>query len=235
MKDERDIEKDLQPSAEDYIHIGTKAGLTTLPGIGGIIAEYFSAIVPPAIQKRRDEWLREIYYRLKALETKIEGFKIENLATNENFISTLLHATQIAIRTRDKEKIESLRNAVINSSSTMSIDESEQMIFLNLVDRYSPWHLKTLHFLEDPRQYGKMNNINYPSWSMGGTSAVLEFAFPELKGRRDLYDKIVKDLYSDGLLNSDIFLHATMSENGMFAKRTTMLGDKFLEFISSRP
>jgi len=233
MNDERDIEKDLQPNVEDYIHTGTKAGLTTLPGIGSIVAEYFSTLVPPAIQKRRDEWLIEIYHRLKALENKIEGFKVENLARNDNFISTLIQATQIALRTHDKEKIESLRNAVINSLSATSIDESEQMIFLNFVDRYSPWHLKILHFLDDPREYGKVHGIRYPQWSMGGLGTVIEFTFPELNNKQSLYDQIVEQMILDGLLQKGAYLHATMTENGMFASRTTEMGKKFLIFISN--
>ena len=233
MTEKRDIEKDLQLSTEDYVHIGTKAGLSTLPGIGGIVAEYFSTLVPPAIQKRRDEWLIELYHRLKALERKIEGFQVENLAENENFISTLIQATQIALKTHDKEKIECLRNAVINSLSTASIDESEQMIFLNLVDRYSPWHLKILHFLADPREYGKVHGIKYPQWSMGGLGTVIEFTFPELKNKQSLYDQIVEQMISDGLLQKGAYLHGGMTENGMFASRITDMGKAFLMFISN--
>jgi len=69
---------------------------------------------------------------------------------------------------------------------------------------------------------------------MGGTASVLEFAIPELKGRRKFYDQIVKELYSDGLLNSDTFLHTTMTDQGMFASRTTEMGKQFLEFISEK-
>jgi len=234
MKDDRDIEEDLHPSVDDYLHTGTKVGLSAIPGIGGIIAECFSAIVPPAIQKRRDEWLIEIYYRLKALESKIEGFKIENLSKNDHFIDTLVQATQIAMRTHNKEKIEYLRNAVITSSITPSVEESEQMFFLNLIDGYSPWHLKLLHFLSDPRKYGETHGVKYPEWSMGGLGTVIEFTFPEMKNNHSLYDQIVEQMIQDGLLQKGMYLHAVMTANGMFASRTTKLGIRFLNYITAQ-
>jgi len=235
MKNEekdRNIKEDLVLSTGDYAHSGVRAGLSTAPFLGGPLAEFFSLIITPPLEKRRTEWLIDIFTRLKQLEEKVEGFKIENLAENEIFISTLLYATQVAMRTHLREKLDALRNAVINSAVKLPIDENLQLIFLNLVDRYTPWHLIILHFLEDPRQYGVRNNISYPSWSMGGTSAVLEFAMPELKGKRDFYDQIVRELFSNGLLNSDTFLHTTMTDQGMFSSRTTEMGKQFLGFIS---
>jgi len=228
----QDIKKDLEMSVGDYAHAGVRAGLSTAPFLGGPLAEFFSVVVAPPLEKRRTAWLVEIFSRLKMLEEKVEGFKIENLAQNEVFISTLLYATQAAMRTHQDEKLAALRNAVINSAIRSSIDENLQLMFLNLVDRYTQWHLILLHFLDDPRQYGVRNKISYPSWSMGGTSALLEFAMPELKGKREFYDQIVKELYSDGLLNSDTFLHTTMTDQGMFASRTTAIGKQFLAFIS---
>jgi len=228
----QDIKKDLEMSVGDYAHAGVKAGLSTAPFLGGPLAEFFSVVVTPPLEKRRSEWLVEIFSRLKMLEEKVEGFKIESLAQNEVFISTLLYATQVAMRTHQAEKLVSLRNAVINSAIRPSIDENLQLMFLNIVDKYTRWHLIILHFLKDPRQYGVQNKISYPSWSMGGTSSVLEYAFPELKDKRKFYDQIVRELYSDGMLNSDTFMHTTMTEQGMFASRTTEMGNQLLEFIS---
>lgn len=229
-----DIKKDLEPSIGDYVHAGVRAGLSTAPFLGGPLAEFFSMVIAPPLEKRRDAWLMEIFSRLKILEEKVDGFTIESLAHNEVFISTLLYATQAAMRTHQGEKLAALRNAVINSAIRPSVDENLQLMFLNLVDRYTRWHLIILHFLDDPREYGKLNAITYPSWSMGGTASVLEHAIPELKDKRKFYDQIVKELFSDGLLNSDTFMHTTMTDQGMFASRTTEMGKQFLGFISQK-
>jgi hypothetical protein len=65
---------------------------------------------------------------------------------------------------------------------------------------------------------------------MGAMSHLVEEAFPELKGRRDLYDLIWKDLYSRGLASTD-GLHTTMTGDGIVARRTTKLGREFVAFI----
>jgi hypothetical protein len=67
---------------------------------------------------------------------------------------------------------------------------------------------------------------------MGAPATLLEAMFPDLRGGREFYDQIVKDLYGRGLMTIES-LHTMMTESGMYAKRTTMLADKFLTFIAS--
>ncbi len=231
----RDIEEDLKRSLGDYAHAGVKAGLSTAPVVGAPLAEFFSVVIAPPLEKRRDAWLIEIYRRLKIVEETVEGFSIENLATNEIFISVLFQATNTAMRTHQKEKLEALTNAVINSALSPSIDENLQLIYLNLIDRYTPWHLILLQFLADPREYGKRQEIKYPQWSSGGLGTVIEYTFSDLKGRKAVYELIIKEMISNGLLQEGGYLGATMTESGMFASRTTKMGKDFLRFIDASP
>jgi hypothetical protein len=66
---------------------------------------------------------------------------------------------------------------------------------------------------------------------MGGLSAVVEHAYPELRGRRDFYDQVWRDLFAEGLVTTES-LHAMMSFSGLMSKRTSGLGDELLAFIS---
>lgn len=235
MTVERDIQEDLKPSTGDYAYAGVRAGLSTVPFLGGPLAEFFSMVIAPPLEKRRDAWMIEIFTRLKKLEAQIEGFKIENLTTNENFISTLFYATQIAMRSHQQEKLEALRNAVINSISMPTVDENLQLMFLNLIDRYTPWHLKLLQFADNPRKYGESLGVKYTPGFGGSFGSVIETTFSELKDERKFYDQIVKELISDGLLQEGVYLHAGMTEQGMFASRTTDMSKKFIQFISISP
>lgn len=257
MIEERDIEEDLKPSVGDYAHAGVRAGLSIAPYLGGPLAEFLSMVIAPPLEKRRDEWLIEIFSRLKRLEEKVEGFKIENLAQNENFISILLYATQVAMRTHQREKLDALRNAIINSALRPTVDENLQLMFLNLVDRYTPWHLTILQFLDNPRLYGESHGIKYPSRTSGGNlGTLIELTFPELNKKQEFYDQIVKEMISNGLLQQPtklnpyqhgekkvtemdlngllqqgIYSQCIMSEQGMFTLRTTEMGKQFLGFI----
>ncbi len=67
---------------------------------------------------------------------------------------------------------------------------------------------------------------------MGALSHLVEIAFPELRGRRDLYDLIWKDLYSRALVTTES-LHTMMTGSGITAKRTTEIGKSFLDYIKN--
>ena len=113
----------------------------------------------------------------------------------------------------------------------LDIDRDMENMFLKLLDTLTLSHLKVLEFLDNPREYGAQHGVKFGNYSAGGVSTILEEAIPELKGRREFYDQLVRDLYAKGLLNTDeIGMHALMTDAGMFSSRTTELGKKFLAF-----
>ena len=119
--------------AGDVAHTVVKAGLSAIPFIGGPAAEIFSAIIVPPLSKRRNEWIESIAKGLKTLEEKIDNFNIEALSQNEMFITTVMHASQAAIRNHQKEKLEALRNAVLNAALPNAPEEDIQLMFLNYI------------------------------------------------------------------------------------------------------
>jgi hypothetical protein len=192
----------------------------------------FLPSLPPPLEKRRDEWIQSIAEGLLNLEREFETFKAESLSQNEVFITTLAQASNAAIRNHQPDKISALRNAVLNSALPNPPEEDLQLMFLNFVDSFTPWHLRLLKFFDDPARWAEENKIQYPPWSAGAPSKVLEFVFEELHGKREFYDQLVKDLFARGLMNADS-LHAMMTAQGMTASRTTKIGKEFLDFITS--
>ena len=219
-------------SRADIAHSVVKAGLSAIPVAGGAAAELFSALFSQPIEHRKAKWMEGVATELQELEEKIEGLRIEDLPQNQSFVTTVFHASQAAIRTHQEEKLEALRNAVLNSSMPGAPSDDQQLIFLNYVDQFTPRHLRILKFFRDPRAWGRDHSISYPSWTLGAPSRVLESTFEELVGQREFYDQIVKDLYSRGLMNTES-LHTSMTEDGMFAARITATGDNFIRFITS--
>ncbi|GAB4372782.1 MAG: hypothetical protein Kow0042_16260 [Calditrichia bacterium] len=216
-------EDELQPPKKtkgDAAHAIAKAGLSAIPVIGGPAAELFQNLIQPPLEKRRVEWMQEVGEKLRELEES--GLNIEKLQENEEFISAFMHASQIALRTHQNEKLQALRNAILNVAKGQAPEEALQNVFLNLIDSFTELHLRILKLFQNPEPP--------PNLSMGSLSNVLEHNIPELRGRRELYDQIWKDLYSRGLVNTD-GLHVTMTGHGLGQKRTTGIGDKFLQFI----
>ena len=144
-----------KPTRGDAAHTLVKAGLSAIPIVGGPAAEIFAAIIVPPLTRRRDEWLQSVANGLAELEKKVEGFKIESLAKNDVFITTVMYATQVAIRNHQAEKLEALANVVLNSALRAGIDEDTQQMFLGYIDSLTQSHLKVLSFLDDPRVQSK--------------------------------------------------------------------------------
>jgi hypothetical protein len=207
-------------SKGDVVHAVAKAGLSAIPVVGGPAAELFQNVIQPPLEKRRGEWMAQVGEKLRELEAA--GLKLEDLQKNEEFVSAVMHASQIALRTHQEAKLAALHNAIVNVAKGQAPEEAVQHVFLNLVDSFTELHLRILKVFQAP--------TTPPNMSTGGLSNVLEHNIPELRGKRELYDQLWKDLYSRGLVNTR-GLHATMSGHGLGQKRTTGIGDAFLKFI----
>ena len=120
--------------------------MSAVPVIGSPAAELFGFLVVAPASRRRDEWIRSIDERLVVLESRIPGL-IESLPSKDEFVTAALHATQVAMRSHQKEKLEALRNAVVNVAAGSAPDSDRQLIFLGWVDAFTPTHLAFLESL----------------------------------------------------------------------------------------
>ena len=207
-----------------------RAGLSTIPVAGGAAVELLQILLTPPLEKRRDEWMKEVASALRDLEEN-QGIKLEDLQSNDSFIDTVLHASQIALRNNQREKREALRNGVINSALPSSPDQSLLQMFLGLIDTFTVWHIRMLKLFDDPKRWSDNHDHILDNPDMGGLDLLLEKAFPELIGKKDFYDQVWKDLFSRGLVNTDS-LHSIIWR-GALDKRTTEIGVQFIKFIES--
>jgi ABC-type Fe3+-hydroxamate transport system substrate-binding protein len=54
------------------------------------------------LEKRRDKWLEDLAASINQLQERVKGFKIEELGKSDVFVSAVLQASQIALRSRVK-------------------------------------------------------------------------------------------------------------------------------------
>jgi len=230
-----DPEECLEPTFGDGAHKIGKALLSAVPVVGGPAVELFSVLIAAPLEKRRDEWLTSCVSGLKRLEEEFAGFKMEQLAEKEAFLTTFMHATKITTANHSKEKRRALRNAVLNSASPTPPDEDMQLIFVNLVDSFTSWHLRLMLACEDKwgwRANKEQENTELPSPHLIGPCPLIEALFPELAGKHDFYDHLLKDLVNRGLV--------VISKKPMSVKTIiyctlviTPMGQEFRKFISS--
>lgn len=210
-------------SAGDLVHAGVKALLGSIPLLGTAAAELFALVVAPPLDKRRSQWMREVGEALSQAHAR-RAIDLEQVAQSDAFVDTALQASQIALRNHQEEKIEALRNAVVNAAAPEAPSASLQQFFLRLVDEFTVWHLRLLRLFQGPEAWFAKHGMPSPNLHMGGLSHVVEAAFPELRGRRDLYDQFWRDLYLRGMVSTE-HLHTMMTGGGLAAKRTTDLAD----------
>lgn len=243
---------------------GQLAGVITGVPVSVPASEFMSALFDEPVKKRRDRWVELMALRIVELEARLKELKIEDLPNNEKFVSALLHASNIAARTHQKEKLEALANAVMRTATPSSVDDDVQIMFLQLVDRLTPYHLILLDYFND--RFGWSEKRNSPGLFMeGGWITNFDEAFPDFKGRRDAFYWTIQDLINLGLLREkpddsyriDRMLPPAFGAKSSTEKReesaayrehlkernlidifeikVTGPGKAFLEFISARP
>jgi hypothetical protein len=187
---------------------GVGASLSN-PSIGGMISggvvEAFPAIFASPMDKRRDRsigdlysWVDELHNRLMALEQGGKDFEVEDLINNEAFISILIQATQVAIKTHQQEKLEALRNLVVNVALDIDIDEDIRQWCVSQIDSFTTTHLRLLIFLDNPKEFMRLRypNLNATNPSPGAPEEI----FTGLGDSLEFYNQVYQDLDSLGLL-----------------------------------
>lgn len=215
--------KSICDIGKETLEIATKTAVAQIPVGGALINNIWASLKTHAMKKRQEEWRDSVERRMSTLENTLE-----NIGENEIFASTIIKATESALKTAENEKREYLANAVFNSVNT-TLEESIVMIYMDLIDKYTLWHIKILHYFKCPTAF---EDVNADRYGMGGALTPLYDHFPELKSvSKEIVDKIIQDLVADGMLQKFSW-HGTMTGSGMVASRTSDLGNQFIDFVT---
>lgn len=215
----------------DHAHTIARATISLIPSFGGPAVELFNSLIVPPILKRRQEWEEEVVDCLLKLDDQ-QKIIFTRLESNQAFQDTYIRAFQLALNNSQKEKRDSLKNAVLNSALPNPPEESRQQMFLGLIDLFTKWHLIILRFFADPQAAFREQGIEIPPNELPSSiSQALVKMYPVLKNDRSFYEKIGRDLHFHGLTSIETF-HAVSTTSGALAKRSTDFGDEFLKFIS---
>lgn len=208
----------------EIVEVAAKTALSVIPVGGALITSVWDSIKSNCAQKRLTEWQSLIENRLSKVDATLD-----DVGNNENFTSAMFQATELAIKTSEGAKREYLANAVLNSL-TCPFEESIVMMFFSMIGKYTLWHLKILDFFQNPRKFPQINKENY---YMGSPKTPLFDVYPELRDKEAYVDRIVKELYSDGLMNT-ADLNCTMTSAGMISSRVSEIGNDFIDFITEK-
>lgn len=215
----------------DTAHALGTGVIGSVPAIGNLLAEVFKMVVAPPLESRKKEWMETAGAALSELHQKHKCV-ISDLQQNPEFIDTIVQASQAAFRTSHVEKLEALRNAVMNSALPELPSEVLRKQFIELVDRFTPLHLRILKFLENPPKYRKhTDGIGFSVRSAGTLKDMVIDVYPDLESHQPEIDTIAKDLDERGLLEFSAHAFTKRASDGV-PKGVTELGRQFLAFIA---
>lgn len=206
----KEIGKDI--TAMDVIEGVAKTVLSEVPYV-----KYFTQVVDSikgnVLQRRYEQWQEKVGKRISELSQEVSS----KLGENDSFATMLIKATELASKTNGM-KMDYLANAVKYTAEN-EIDEDNLIIMLNCIEKYTLSHILILNYLQNPSLYS-----NGKQYIAGGLFTYFDDYYPDFN--KAFQDIILKDLFRDGLVNTDT--GGSMTSAGMEAKRTTELGDLFI-------
>lgn len=206
----KEIGKDI--TAMDVIEGVAKTVLSEVPYL-----KYFTQVVDSikgnVLQRRYEQWQEKVGKRISELSQEVSS----KLGENDSFATMLIKATELASKTNGK-KMDYLANAVKYTAEN-EIGEDNLIIMLNCIEKYTLSHILILNYLQNPSLYS-----NGKQYIAGGLFTYFDDYYPDFN--KAFQDIILKDLFRDGLVNTDT--GGSMTSAGMEAKRTTELGDLFI-------
>lgn len=131
-----------EPSTGDRVFLLANSVLSLIPGA----TELFQYFLSPPLERRRELWMKEIGDTLRYLDQN-QGIKLEDLQSNELFITILTQASNSAIRTHQKEKLEYFRAAIMNTAFKIDISDDLKILFIRYIDELTVSHIVLLNFL----------------------------------------------------------------------------------------
>ncbi|NEN93859.1 MAG: hypothetical protein F6K48_35280, partial [Okeania sp. SIO3H1] len=129
-----------QGNSKDKNYNAGKAIVSAIPAIGSLAVTFYENYIKEPSSQRLHDFLDVLVEYLLILQQKIEAVSFDN----PTFQTTFKKAIRIAECEHQQEKLEVLRNAVLNSAIPNSLKDDIQAIFLKWIDEFTVSHIRLL-------------------------------------------------------------------------------------------
>jgi hypothetical protein len=202
-----------------------------VPIAGNPLAVAFATTVGWSFNRRMTAWFDDLAEAVSELQERSDRLSFDKLAEDEGFVDAVVAATRAAQATHAEEKLEALRNGVLNALGPDAPTLDEQARFFRLVEQFTPAHLRLLVFLDDPGAVFDAAGIPRPRPSLvaGLTRGLLlEQVMPEFAGQQDWYNLLSSDLDAASLTDGS---GLGLMDPDLWPSAASALGKRFLAFI----
>lgn len=165
--------------------------------------------------KRLRAWMASVVEALMELNERSADL-MSSLRDNDLFITAVLQATQVAVRTHQLQKLEALRNIVLNTARPVTLDEDIALLCIRLVEYLTPTRVVALRELECNAE---RVSVLMKSGDGSAVEGFLRASIPALAAHPSFSAQVYRDLVYQGL----------------FWEGITVLGQDFLSVIRSGP
>lgn len=218
---------------KNIVKIISTSAISAIPWIGGPLANIINETLNSSWQKRREAFEQEIKSKFENLDESFDRKIIET----KNFASLLISINKDALSDVE-DKVKLYANALINAIKNEDIGETKIHIFLNMLRDFSLAHIDMLYRLSKdiPRQSHSYLQQTIREKQRTAKEITIEEYFSDFE-QIELIQKIIEDLYQNGLIDSNKFLDgnnvaAALGGTSHLTKKTTKLGDDLLNFIT---
>lgn len=228
--------QDLVPEqnrGKDVAAAAGKAALAAIPFVGPFASEGLSFVLEGRQAQRQQEFNAAVARELDRVMGSIsEPLTPEQLVESNEFCAAVTRAQRLAAETADEERRRWLAASVANSGSWAPFSETERQQFDRLVEDLDPLHVWLLHYFQDPAAWLQAHDLyeQHSGLYMAGVETPLASA---LNASQSVWGEVVRqaaaELERAGL--ASIPLGTTMSASGVFSRRTSARGSRFLLFI----
>lgn len=208
--------------------IGAAVGLA-VPLLGPPVQAFIGKFVQAPLEARRERWFGSIGEGLREVQDRLDGFHPSRLTENEEFISAVAQATRAAMATHYAEKLEALRNVVLNTAVGMTVDEVTRGAFMAHLEQFSTLHLRLMRILREP--------VSAPEIEAIGGGKLMEPLVPALvralngTAEPDVLNVVIQDLMGARLVSNPV--DQNLTTDPMTSRCVTPIGLAFLRFIES--
>ena len=222
------IEPYPSASTRDHLRTVLDAGIATVPVVGGSLQVLIDAVIAPSLERRRDAWFRKVEQMLNELSDR-QAFSVDALLGNDEFVSSLIHATRIAAGTHLEAKLDMLKNALKHLAVSEGAGEFMDRHMFGLVEALSPEHVVVLRYMSDPIGWYETHDIPRDTLTMGTPRQVMDEA--ELPVVGIVHATVLSDLQQRGLADTGR-LDIPAAGDGLWQSLLTDLGHTFLTFVT---
>lgn len=209
------------------------ASLSGLPLLKLPAETLFGILVADPGQRRSRQFFEDVCHHLGLLAAQ-NRVTMDVLQQHDEFISALRIGMVAATATQHPDKLETLRNAVINVALGPNEPDAEREIILRLVEQLTWLHVKFLSVFSDATGAFRAAGFQPPPREdrLGIINLVIQ-SYPSWKASQEALDIVLRDLEQRRLIRTDGSKLIRVQPNGSFDKLTTPFADRLLSYISA--